>query len=125
MLKFVLFLALALSALLAACSGGEPPTTTATDHPIKFVMEDQYGLEQDIEIQIRNNGDRSYRYHVAYPACFDLKFHDDSKAQHQVAGRLLESRTLPPGEFIIPQGTHCDLPGTSEVGPGEVVPLLT
>lgn len=32
---------------------------------------------------------------------------------------------MPPGEFIIPQGTHCDLPGTSEIGPGEVVTLLT
>ena len=32
---------------------------------------------------------------------------------------------MPPGEFVIPQGTHCDLPGTSEIGPGEVVTLLT
>ena len=128
MLKFALLLALALPALLAACGGGDPPPPTATPkppviaHPIEFVM-DAFG--EDIEIKIRNNGDQSYLYSAIYPACDDLKFYDDSKAQHHIAGELYESRPLPPSLFIIPQGTHCDLPGGPEIRPGEEVVLLT
>lgn len=121
-----------LAAAGVACGGPTPtPTPTPTpkpaaiEHPIEFVMEDKYALGEPIEIRIRNNGLAHYFYHRTYPACFDLKFYDELKALHQIAGKLFARRPLPPGQFIIPQGTHCDLLGTSQIGPGEEVTLLT
>ena len=101
-----------------------PPTPTASDSPIEFVMEDNYTLGQDIEIKIRNNGTGSYVYSEYYPACSNLKFYDESEEARQLKsfGRIVE---LPPGLFIIPEGTHCDLVGYGEINPGEKVVLLT
>ena len=99
-----------------------PPTSG--DWPLEFVMQDNYALGQNIEIKIRNNGTTSYVYNDYYPACINLRFYDDSQKARQIEsfGGFIE---LPPGEFIIPQGTHCDLISASEIRPGEEVVILT
>ncbi|MFQ5933619.1 MAG: hypothetical protein ACE5KI_03140 [Dehalococcoidia bacterium] len=87
-------------------------------------MEDSYVLGQDIEIKIRNNGTESYVYSAYYPACINLEFYDESEEARQLKSfsKIIE---LPPGLFIIPEGTHCDLIGESEIKPGEEAVLLT
>jgi len=124
-----------LMVLAMACGGSTPtrtpvamsaPTATPTsgDSPIEFVMENNYALGQDIEIKIRNNGTNNYVYSVYYPACSNLEFYDDSLKPRQIES-FEDTYELPPGKFIIPQGTHCDLIGSSEIRPGQEVVLLT
>ena len=97
---------------------------TASDSPIEFVMEDTYALGQDIEIKIRNNGTESYVYSQYYPACVNLEFYDGSQEARQLE-RLSGIVELPPGLFIVPEGTHCDIANESQIKPGEEVVLLT
>ena len=100
------------------------PTPTASYSPIEFVMEDNYALGQDIEIKIRNNGTESYVYSEYYPACSNLEFYDESEEARQIKSFSMIVE-LPPGLFIIPEGTHCDLVAYGEINPGEEVVLLT
>ena len=95
----------------------------APNSPIEFVMEDTYALGQDIEIKIRNNGTNSYVYSEYYPACRNLEFYDGSQEARQLE-RLSGSVELPPGLFIVPEGTHCDIANESQIKPGEEVVLL-
>ena len=131
-----------LMAVVAACGNGgtlaspetitpdiPPPTavssgTTASDSPIEFVMEDTYALGQDIEIKIRNQGTDSYVYSEYYPACQNLEFYDASQQARQLE-RLSGIVELPPGLFIVPEGTHCDIANESQIKPGAEVVLLT
>ena len=131
----------ALMVVVAACGNGAtpaspetitpdipPPTaissgTTASDSPIEFVMEDTYALGQDIEIKIRNNGTESYVYSEYYPACINLEFYDGSQEARRLE-RLSGIVELPPGLFIVPEGTHCDIANESQIMPGEEVVLL-
>ena len=101
---------------------------TVVESPIEFAMDDSYALGQAIEIKIRNIGTKSYVYSEYYPACRNLEFYNDSQQ-----GRSFERFEpperwylveLPPGLFIIPEGTHCDIANESEIKPGEEVVLL-
>ncbi|MCH8089385.1 MAG: hypothetical protein IH955_05170 [Chloroflexi bacterium] len=120
----VILLILALLVIGAACGEDATPAPTASDSPIEFVMEDNYALGQDIEIKIRNNGTESYVYSEYYPACNNLNFYDESEEARQLE-TLSEIVELPPGLFIIPEGTHCDIANESQIKPGEEVVLLT
>ena len=108
----------------------EAPTTSQEQEPtashslIEFVMEDNYVLGQQIEIKIRNNGTTRYVYSEYYPACINLEFYDGSQEARQL--ETLEGIVkLPPGLFIVPEGTHCDIANESQIKPGEEVVLLT
>ena len=135
--RTTLLIGLTLLLAAAAACGGEPatdrtptptatttPTPTAGDSPIEFLMEDNYALGQHIDIKIRNNGTRSYVYSEYYPACSNLEFYDESVDARQLKS-FSEVIELPPGLFIIPEGTHCDLVAYREINPGEEVVLLT
>ena len=100
------------------------PTPSTTPSTIVFVMQDNYALGQDIEIKIRNDGTIKYAYSTYYPACRNLSFHDESLKVRRIES-FGEIKELAPGDFIIPQGTHCDLAGDSEILPGEEAVLLT
>ncbi len=115
-----------LSTEAAAIVGGTAPEEEpGTSHsPIEFVMEETYALGQDIEIRIRNNGTESYVYSEYYPACRNLEFYDGSQQARQLE-RLSGIVELPPGLFIVPEGTHCDIANESQIKPGEEVALLT
>ena len=131
-----------LMVVVAACGNGETPASTETITPdippptavssgntgsgsrIEFVMEDNYALGQDVEIKIRNNGTSSYVYSEYYPACVNLEFYDGSQEARQVE-RLSGIVELPPGLFIVPEGTHCDIANESQIKSGEEVVLLT
>ena len=80
---------------------------TLEENPIEFVMKDKYLLGEAIEIGIRNNSSVSFLYNIYQPACENLEFYGGS------------------GLFGIPEGAHCDIPGGSELKPGEEVVLLT
>ena len=128
---FLALLALSVVALVAAACVGTPSAgvtgtdePTLSDSPIDFVMKDTYALGQDIEIKIKNNGASSYVYNKSYPACSNLEFYDESEETRQVE-RLSKIVELPPGLFIIPEGTHCDLVVEYQIKPGEEVVLLT
>jgi len=124
----ILLLGLTLALTIAAVACGEAttpePGSTASHSAIEFVMEDTYALEQDIEIKIRNNGTSSYVYSEYYPACSNLEFYDGSQEARQLE-RISGIVELPPGLFIVPQGTHCDIANESQIKPGEEVVLLT
>lgn len=120
----VILLIVALLVIAAACGEDATPAPTASDSPIEFVMEDNYALGQEIEIKIRNNGTGSYVYSEYYPACNNLNFYDESEEVRQLE-TLSEIVELPPGLFIIPEGTHCDIANESQIKPGEEVVLLT
>ena len=102
---------------------------TSGGSPIEFVMEDSYALGQDIEIVIRNVGTSSYVYSEYYPACRNLEFYDGSgevrpfeRFSGMEGSYMVE---LPPGLFIVPEGTHCDIANESQIMPGEEAVLLT
>ena len=136
----------ALMAVVAACGSAAEPTPlsdevstpapptvggtapeeepNASDSPIEFVMEDHYALGQEIEIKIKNNGTTSYVYSEYYPACNNLEFYYGSQEARQLE-TLEGSVELPPGLFIVPEGTHCDIANESQIKPGEEVVLLT
>ena len=112
--------------MLVVCEDEE---ATSSGSAIEFVMKDSYALGQGIEIAIRNVGTSSYVYSEYYPACRNLKFYDGSED-----GRPFERFSgmegsyvveLPPGLFIIPEETHCDLANESQIRPGEEAVLLT
>ena len=99
------------------------PTPAVPSSPIIFVMHDDYALGRDITIKIRNNGTNKYAYSEYYPACQNLSFHDESLKVRRIES-FGEIKELPEGEFIIPQGTHCDLANQLELLPGEEAILL-
>jgi serine protease inhibitor len=128
--------------LLVACGPAEDPSTpspTATAPPggepsppvaagdILFEMEAEYQRGEPVEITIRNYSDTPYYYQSYYPACYNLKFFDDSpeRRAYPYADPSSEERLLLPGQFIVPQGTHCDLISEESLGPGQTVVLLT
>ncbi len=69
-------------------------------------------------------GTESYVYSQYYPACVNLEFYDGSQEVRQLEG-LSGIVELPPGLFIVPEGTHCDIANESQIKPGEEVVLLT
>lgn len=73
---------------------------------IQFILKPTYKVGEKVEFKMHNAGKISYSYNEKYPAC-DLSYFDS-------AGR----------EFIIPQGTHCDMVVTVEIQPGETKPLF-
>ena len=134
-----------LMAVVAACGSAAEPTSlsdgvptspppavgvtipeeepTGSNSQIEFVMGDNYALGQEIEIKIRNNGTTSYVYSEYYPACRNLKFYDGSQEARELE-RLSGIVELPPGLFIVPEGTHCDIANESQIEPGEEAVLL-
>ena len=92
------------------------PTPAVPSSPIIFVMHDDYALGRDITIKIKNNGTNKYAYSEYYPACQNLSFHDESLKVRRIES-FGEIKELPEGEFIIPQGTHCDLANQLELLP--------
>jgi hypothetical protein len=115
MKRFVVLLLLA--GLIGGCAeAGEPkagpeitPTHTPTHPPdLVFVLDATYRVGERVEVKLRNQGGASYRYNsTGYEAC-NLTYTDQ-------AGR----------EFIIPQGTHCDLVVIDELRPGQTATLFT
>lgn len=98
-------------------------TPIPKENAIEFVLEDRYAAGEKIEVWIRNNANVSYIYSQYYPACVNLKFYDESTQPRSHPSGIGEP--LPPGFFIIPEGTHCDLIGDIEIKPGEQALLLT
>lgn len=90
-------------AAVAGCMEG----IDTVSHPIRFRLEDSYGVGDTIDVAITNVGTRPYMFEVYYQACF-LSYFDSS-------GR----------RFIIPPGTHCDIRGEQIIRPGETKQLFT
>lgn len=112
----------ALTLALAACSTGSPtptataplPSATPTPPPVPdivFEMKQVYLFDESVEIGIVNRSSETYYYQVAYSACYNLKFYDDSDEQRPYPREetAQEAHLLEPGQFIVPAGTHCDV----------------
>ena len=108
---------------IVECEEAQEKPTASDSSPIEFVMKENYTLGQDIEIKIRNNSASSYVYSEYYPACSNLEFYDEAQEARHLE-RLSKIVELPPGLFIIPEGTHCDIANESQIKPGEEVLLL-
>lgn len=118
---------------LARTSATPTPTAPAANFDsfrsdIEFAMKERYRPDEPIEIRIRNQSpSATYYYLSAFPACFNLKFFDNSAESrpypYETPGQ--PPSLLLPGQFIVPEGTHCDLGGERPLLPGEEVVLLT
>lgn len=106
--------------------GGEPNPQVAAEG-ISFDMEDSYQLGEPIEVVILNKSNTNYYYQSYYPACYNLKFFDDSKEArpYPYVDQMKSERVLLPGQFIVPEGTHCDLISEESLEPGDRTVLFT
>jgi hypothetical protein len=120
-------LRLLLLLLAPACASDSPPTPTETPTPdIRFEMKHEYLQGDSIEVAIVNHSSETYYYQSHYPACYNLKFFDDSTEQRPDPREApdQEARLLEPGRFIVPAGTHCDIISARPLEPGARVVLL-
>lgn len=106
------------------------PDIDSNRSDIVFEMKDRYPLGELVEIRIRNQSATAYSYyyyHRYFPACYNLKFFDASQDRRryprEASGQ--EPVYLLPGQFIVPEGTHCDLIDEMPLRPGEMVTLLS
>ena len=74
--------------------------------PLSFVLDRPLREGGKTRVRLRNTGSRAYVYNPDYEAC-DMVYRD-------ATGR----------EFLIPEGTHCDLQSDAYVRPGETVTLF-
>ncbi|MDA1174021.1 MAG: hypothetical protein O2826_05825 [Chloroflexi bacterium] len=88
---------------------------------IAFEMKLEYLHGESIAITIVNNSDDTYYYQRHYPACYNLKFFDDPVKERTYPE---ETRPLEPGEFLVPEGTHCDMVTEDALPPGARTTLL-
>ncbi|MBI4305201.1 MAG: hypothetical protein HY678_02680 [Chloroflexi bacterium] len=105
----------------------ETPAARAPSRPddasmdIVFEMRDRYRAGAPIEIRIRNRSNSTTYYYQDWASCFNLKFFDGSTDRRpyprEDPGR--EPLYLLPGQFIVPEGTHCDLISEQDLRPGE------
>lgn len=124
-------IAIAVVITVAVCESVDRQRRQAADaasYDIVFEMKERYRLGEPVEIRIRNKStSATYYYQRDFPACYNLRFFDDSTERRpyprETPGR--EPVRLLPGEFIVPEGTHCDLIVEKPLAPGEVVTLLT
>jgi len=106
---FCLIVVTCLIAFITAFSGAkeaDPSSAPEKKGDIEFILKPTYKIGEKIEFKLKNTGKDSYGYNQKYPAC-DLSYSDAS-------GR----------DFIIPQGTHCDMVVTVEIKPGETKKLF-
>jgi len=105
------------------------PTKVGTEPEwkISFNMKDEYRLGEPVEIGIRNGSDGDYYYQSTYPGCFNLKFFDGSNVirPYPNAEPARTQIYLLPGQFVVPEGTHCDLIAEQPLEPGQSVALFT
>ena len=105
------------------------PTKVGTEPAgkISFNMKDEYRLGEPVEIGIRNGSDGDYYYQSIYPGCFNLKFFDGSHVIRPYPNTEPQRTQiyLEPGQFVVPEGTHCDLITEQPLEPGQTVALFT
>ncbi|MDQ4145577.1 MAG: hypothetical protein M3198_17910 [Actinomycetota bacterium] len=103
---------LAITALCLLLGGGSTsalsayPDTGANRRSLDFVLKKKYEAGGKAIVRLRNNTKRTYLYNPYYEAC--------KMVFRERGGR----------EFIIPEGTHCDLVVHSKIKPGETVTLF-
>lgn len=107
------------------------PTATPGEADIVFVLRDRYRAGEALEVKIFNRSESNrYYYQAQYPACYNLKFFDSTSESRPypevtaVAGTR-PPRMLLPGQFVVPEGTHCDLIWEKELAPGGEAVLFT
>lgn len=88
-------------------TGRAAPDAGGSEHsPLRFVLDTPLHVGGKTRVRLRNTGEVAYIYNPYYEAC-EMVFRDSS-------GR----------EFLVPEGTHCDLVAREEVAPGETVTLF-
>ncbi len=81
--------------------------TASAERPLRLVLDRPLEEGGKTRVRLRNRSDQTYIYNSYYQACYMRYF------------ELPERR-----QFIIPEGTHCDLVDRAELGPGETVTLF-
>lgn len=79
----------------------------ATEEPLVFKLRRPLFVGERTRVRLKNLSDVTYVYNSAYEAC-------------EMVFRELPSRR----QFIVPEGTHCDLIVMEELEPGETVTLF-
>ena len=104
-----LLLALILGAIASAPVAVSSATVAddAAARPLRFVLDRPLHEGGKTRVRLRNRGDVGYIYNPYYEAC-DMIYLE------------LPSRR----EFLVPEGTHCDMVVDEEVAPGETVTLF-
>jgi hypothetical protein len=69
-------------------------------------LESSYPAGTKVPVKLHNSGRRTYVFNPFYQAC-DMTYLDES-------GR----------DFLVPEGTHCDLISWEEIAPGDTVTLF-
>ena len=88
-------------------------------------MEGEYRPGDPVEIIIRNKSNVTYYYNYYFVACHNLKFFDDSDERRPYPDTpLSQERLMLLGQFIVPEGTHCDLVFEESLAPGQTAALL-
>lgn len=117
-----LFVILILALLAAGCATGARPTAKQS---LEFSMKQEYPRGEAIPVTIENHSKVSYVFNPDYPACYNLKFKDESGKLHKIKRPAPDGlKTLKDGEFVVPEGTHCDLVSDALIRPGEKKTLV-
>lgn len=83
-----------------------PSSSPSSGGPLSFVLRPVYEKGTSIQVKLRNDGDVGFEYNPDYEACF-MTYLDEG-------GR----------EFLVPEGTHCDLISVAVVEPGDTATLF-
>ncbi len=81
-------------------------TAVAGGRPLRFLLDTPLQEGGRTRVRLRNTSDRTFIYNPHYEAC------------------KMVFKEAPGREFIIPEGTHCDLIVRERVSPGETVTLF-
>ena len=101
-------LALVCVMLVPASATAETGSSTSGSarKPLRFLLDSPLYEGGKTRVRLRNTSDRTYIYNSYYEAC-QMVFRDSSRR-----------------EFLVPEGTHCDLVDRARLEPGETVTLF-
>lgn len=86
---------------------GCPVPAMDAEPEIEIHVNDTAAAGTRVEVRARNVGSSTFSYSLLYEAC-RMTFHTDDGRQ-----------------FLVPEGTHCDIANPGTIRPGQVVTLFT
>jgi hypothetical protein len=90
----------------STAAGNSPAGRRSGSGPLRFVLDTPLKEGGKTAVKLQNHSEKKYRYNPYYEAC-EMTFRFNG-------GR----------EFLVPEGTHCDLDSPTYVAPGQTVTLF-